>query len=931
MFRNWKILSICLFAATLGVQSVKAVPQLVVQKNAQLVGKDLLLDSDFENFRVSFSIYDGKLKKQLALLGEKIDDKHIKFTHDQLQWDVTLESRAKAILFHSKIKNKTSKPLWLEPAIHIQAKTSAELLTWDGVEKHPLTSKPMIREGIKTEPEERFGASWTQPFPVVSVGGKKSSLFIGSVFGDPVSYTASSVLNDSDKKTKLKYSLRIVAEPDKTQVNRFVLGTVSNKYGDQESIVQAYYDSFPESWKIHVTQDNPYVWGAHAHYLNYWWKPDFEQSRRLYITLEWGYAPYKRSGDIVCKPELWDYKQKGVFKKKKYFGNTVDYSNLSHETFVKNRRKWFREYAQDFGIMYFNSVSGTWCESQLAEKKYPDAIVNDTSRGVRKVVDSWSTHHDNEVRVFPMGTTFSKVIRDDMKYLAEDLKLPGFSFDCCVSGAYYRGPATQKNIPGKAWDEEGVFIDQGVAINNLVDFVHNLKKPKGSKEPYTVWGNGWLKSDYIMVEASFLNPLIHDWFPVRRYLQGPRPGSTHKHGFQFDQTISNWMVMDQNDFKQVVGKLADYIIFNEFQYGLTDSYLTQFGNPQITYNMPEVIELMRAGWQSLIPLAFNDQGRKIYSARYGHGENSYLFIGNPYSDNMNTKLTIGNQELGEMQYIFVRKMRDHAQTDNKFEKGCTEIETVLTSRTPILYEAVCGIDSDAVLDFNCTVKSVKDLNRQIFVLNFDNAMPVNIKISPKKIRQFKMARATVNGKMVLLDHCRLPIGGELVLTYESERFHVSQEQLAQFDFMDSRENVIFNILVNDRSDSDAMNIANRIQGYFDYCISKKIINEKSERVEILDETAGKNELCVLVGPSLSSKYSRVPNGISLKDSVLYFKAKDLADAKMLYKEFGYVLDEQFPYVYPFKPVMGLYEKHLKYFKMNGKSLTHKKYFQKVGK
>jgi hypothetical protein len=51
-----------------------------------------------------------------------------------------------------------------------------------------------------------------------------------------------------------------------------------------------------------------------------------------------------------------------------------------------------------------------------------------------------------------MGTSFAKVLQNDIKTLVKELDLPGFAFDCSYGGAYYRGPAVKKICP----EEHGI-------------------------------------------------------------------------------------------------------------------------------------------------------------------------------------------------------------------------------------------------------------------------------------------------------------------------------------------------------------------------------------------------------------------------------------------------------------------------------------------
>lgn len=876
-----------------------------------------------------FTLYDGKKKAFVKLPAPVLKNSTISYKTADFEWNLSIVPQAKFMLIDAMLKNISSRELFLEPGIKIYFSGAKDIKKcWTGFgSTESFGPKKIVRKGIKGKLEKHTSAS-TRPFPVVAVFAKKSALFIGGVPFDPISYTACFVNKAKAGKSSMGYSVRNAILAKTENKTRFTLGIVKNNFGNKEAIVQAYYDSMPKLWAPAVGQNSPYIWGTHAMYLSWWWKPETELLRRLYVVNEWTYCPYKRSGDIAAKKELWNYKPLNKYKKKySISGKNFNFKDISHKEYIDMRRKQFRKYGKQFGLMFFNSVSGTWCEVQLARQKYPDALVNDKS--VPLYLKRWSTHHDQEVRTFPMGTSFAKVFEQDMINMTKDLELPGFSFDCSYSGAYYRGPAVKKNLPGRAWDDKGVFIDQGVAINHQVDFVHNIIKTKKPADKLVVFANGYLKADYIMVEASYMEiGKFKQWMPLLRYHIGPRPGAVHKHGYNLRNVITTWREKGPEDFKNFMPKLADYTIFSQFKYGLTATHLSFFGTPQVLYCMPEVIEMMRAGWQVEIPLSFDSKANIIEQARYGKAENTYFFLGNPYSYDISMDVAIANKFLGDKDYLFVRKMRHGAATDNIVNKSKSILKVNLKSRVPFLYESVCGIDNQNTKS-SFRVASLKDINRQSYTVKMTSGEPFKTRVTLRKIRNFTLEEIKLDGKAIkftnkndayLSSMLSMKPDSNLKFIYKSNIFKINTKTLLDFAFVDKNKNVSFNIAVPTNATKQEMQAAEMLVKYFSFCAKKKVINRNSPVVKInkLNKIPATGNWLVInsckSGASISLNMGRV---LEIKSSAPEQSVKLLE----------YVMDKRFEYIFPFKGVMGLYAEQLKHFKMLGKYLPYRKYFE----
>ncbi len=937
-----RFLLICLFCSIL-MRPLFALEvgflQAVADPKQNLLLKNQNPEGDWQQAELQAYMGDDSKSPAEPLVPENLhsDAQRIcfQFSRTDYLWEVQMTVRGKMLLLESTLTNHSDRELRLEPGWQLEL-PCLRLFThyWDGFgHQYEISGGEAInRKGIKGEEEKHVGAS-TMPFPVSALGGGSDSVYLGSVPYDPISYTSGSF---APADNRMQYSFRVVLSPGQRLQLRQTIGSSRTRYGMQEAIVQQYYESFPELWEVVQGQENPYIWGNHAHYQNWWGQPKPEVSRRLQTNIEWCYCPYKRSGDMYGKKELWDYQAKNPFRsgKPECGGVRIDFGTISVEDYREHRRNRFQQYAQQYGWMFYNTTAGTWCEFQLAQEKYPDSITHDKS--VMYILNSWSTHHDQEIRVFPMATSFAKDFEDDMVKLANELNLPGFALDCAYGGASYRGPAIEQALPGRAWDEDGIFMDQSVSINHQVDFIRQINSEPEKK--LTTFINGYLKGDFVMVETPYLNiGKFRRWMPLLRWYIGPRPGCVHGHGFIFKDVVPDWRNKSPEYFQELMPKLSDFVILNQFKYGLSNSYLTMYGNPQQVYIFPEAFELMRAGWQAELALELEEGMRVPYLSRYGRGVNSYVFLGNSGAEEVVGQVRFDNQALMGTGWALLwnRKMRRSASTENSLEGDFTNIPAVLPSRVPLIYESVAGLKTD-IRGVKVLVEAEKDLHQQIYRFRWKNKDVFEGLLRCRDIRHFELHSVRLNGNPVATKNYQ---SGELhftpnsvmEVTYRSKLFHIAEEEILQFPFVDAQQHLAFQVQIPEESDL-AAELATRFEEYFEFCREKKLLAEDSLALNISKNKVfadAPGSIFLITGTvSLPLAWKELPEGISRSPKgALLIKANDSQMGTRLLGELFRIMDKRFEYIFPFKYVMGLHRDMLVHFKMLDRHFPYQKYFE----
>ena len=864
-------------------------------------------------------MYDGKTQKFVYGPGKITETPTtLTFAWETPEWSfaTTFRAQDKLILGESTLTNRTDRELFLEPGLAATAQFTAPATRfWDGFgTTRAIGTEKLVRNGLKGKVMPHIAAP-AIPFAAAGIFSERGGIQLGHVTFDPVSYSACSY----DPATReLRFSQRVAIHPKETLKLRWVAGSFDATYGGPEAAVQQHYDAFPELWTPVGGQDNPYVWGNHGHYKEWWMAPNNEFRRRYKITFDWTYCPFKRSGDILCKPDLWDYKPRNPYqgKRPRMGGVFYSFSDMSREEFLKLRRERFRKYAKKCGWMFYNTCAGTWCEIELATTKYADSLTEDPDAPI--LLKNWSTVHDWERRVFPMGTSFAEDFETDMKKVAEELDLPGFALDCASGGIQYRGPAVKKHLPGRSWDEKGVFIDQGVAINREVDFIHSLG-------PMMVaWANGPLKGDIVTYEESLVElAKLQRLMPLYKWHAGPRPTVSHGHGFEYKNMVPNWRSRTPEQFVDIISKMSDHEIFTQFQMSISQTYITMSGNPQQIYILPEAEELKRSGWNALTPMLLAPTLYAPYRSSYGKAQNSFLFLANSRPTDCAGEVKLDNELQSRRKnatILLVRKLRSQARTVNRVNGRFTAFDVELPSRVPVLFESVCVLDGAP--DLTATVTTDKHLEKQSWSVTFDRCKPFTAKVTPRDIRHFKFVAMTLNGRKIEPGTAvGIKAGDKLDAQYESDIFAVSRETLDKFPFTNKERSVICRIHVP-AGDEGAQAGAERFNEFFRFLGKNEYLRPQSMApVTSNASSLNRADVIAMVTGSDRCRISTLPGG------GLKVEAPDAAALEKTICRLLDELDKRYDYVIPFAPVMGLSGEMLSAAKMRGKFIPCRKYFE----
>ncbi len=839
-----------------------------------------------------FTLYNGKSKKFAILKNAKINGDKVELKHGKLSVTIDYKARNRMVLAEVSMKNDGDEDLWLEPGFRLTLPRTDDDYFFNGFDTIPVEDKALERLGMKCNSMKNLGGFGT-PLSIGILINNEKSFVLGNVMFDKISWNGTRLYDLKDKTFNLAYSIRSAVGPKRTVKLRFVIGLTATRFGKEHAGIQMLYDSFPEQWQPYVGQDNKYIWKTHAMYRHWTYRPNRELLRRYHCSWDWAYVPYKRSGDIYGHKELWDYKPLASPFKLRYINQMAggefgpfDWNKLSVEDFHKNRDALFKKYGKRFGYAFYPAASGTWCELGLAKSKYPDSISTDTDGVVHIYKNGWTNSHDQEIRVFQMGTSFGEQFRKDLKLIYDRLDLPGFSFDCAGCGAYYRGPAVNNyDLPGRAWDEKGLYIDSAVGTMSIVDFIRNELAPEKPqhKRPF-IAGNGSVNVDAVMLECSAFAPNFQLWMPQWRYTFGALPGLIHGKGFMIPSTIPDWASLPCDKFLERFTGLAIYQAFTELRYGMHSSRQAYHGNKMAQYNLPELLECIRNGWQVQIPVKCDNGSKVLYSSRYGRGANTILFYGNPYTEDMPSKFAVANDLLGKESYLFVKKMRDAGSLKQKIKNGETRFDFNLPARIPVLFEAVCGLSN--MPECEAEVSSEKDINKVTFTVKLANKKSFKSAVAPRWIYNFSDAKIMLNGKEIAAGkETEFAENSTLTMEYTSKIYKTTAKDILAFPFLNEDNEPNFEIRIAKGSQVE-IDEAQSIRDYFRFAADNKLC--KKGLIPVVRRDSGNPYIELNFAEKDPAKH-----GIYANKNSLHVICGSAEDGEELLKELLYVMDIRF--------------------------------------
>lgn len=631
-------------------------------------------------------VYDGKNKSEITLTPTTIitQKESLLITYNQqspLSIQLEFKPVGHCIVWQVTCKNGGNSQLWLEVGPELQIKSADKLTVFDGWDDYVNPQRIL-------PPAEQEFPNGKIVFPVAAAWNDRVSVGVGIEPSQLVSYFGNSYKPQGARGGTLGCTVRIVVDAGKEQSVSFMTCVAPGEWGKYE-IFETYYDSFPQWFvsypgvdsRVSLGDSNQNAWPRRPGDTQEPWTQEI--SRRTFCGWSWCYSPFRRTGDITCRPDLWDYKF--LYKPKNQYA-------LPREQFLKWRKESF-EFVKKSGLADLFYVDVVWCEDALAHRYYPDSVIKGPDASVLPGATSGC---DLEINVFPLNTSFGRQYEKDTREVVKEINPSGIALDCAGNTWRYIGPVLP-TLPARAWDDQvGVYCGVEVGVAKYMDFVHSLKRKDGtplamypnveSGGPYAVF----FRADATMLEGT-------PWAIERthadrmRWKLGHKTLVWHAH-YRLGELLDESTIKTPEQYKTILRGLGDFTLLQSLRLGAIPNSWMVSGNPKLMKWMPAMVECALTGWQP-VPAARAPQ--PLWTSRYGKGLKTLIAIAHETASPVSGKIAVENSRLASGALLFTQY--DGAALENDIVNGETLLPLSVPVRMPILVRAQLEILSPAAV------------------------------------------------------------------------------------------------------------------------------------------------------------------------------------------------------------------------------------------
>lgn len=532
-----------------------------------------------------------------------------------------LRARDGTVTWRVEVANAGQEERWLTVALVAPLTLSGPLSYFDGHDLHEPPTGAAGREQIE------------QTFPMSAVYSADAGLAVGVRPDSLISYLENRV----DESHVLSYGTRFSLLPGETAVVEFVLFTFVPVSGIVDA-VDGFQQRFPEAYGIADDVD-PRITRFGTDTLGYGRTAQREgidqveyaaNIRSGYGSWDWGYAPFRRCGDWLGRPELWDWEMDDLERERvEKRAATSWFDLMDQQRFRETRAAGWRNIDGRFNTaLVFYLIS--WMEEHLAQQLDAERFVFEFGEQGPRL--NWVTGTSFELHTFPWGTVFEDTIRRDFPVLVEELGLHGFGLDIAGDRGRFRGQL-DRPVPGWAWDEEGRYLHAGVGQRLLLDYLRSLRQDGFRMGIVTNGGDPFMvatAADATINEAKDQPNLRWQSFRQGRFAFGSKRIHLHAGG-GFDNPALNvdWQSLSPEQIRLFYQDHLNEWLLGCWQGGYVPGVMHVYGRESITRAMPALIDVQGRGYRA-VPACTGDP--RLARARYGQGLQSVLAISNPTTE-----------------------------------------------------------------------------------------------------------------------------------------------------------------------------------------------------------------------------------------------------------------------------------------------------------
>jgi|GEM_PF-5801156 len=825
---------------------------------------------------LQLQITDGKTGELLTLPTPKITSDKSTFTAQQSKNNLQITQQIRvlpikknAVQWNIEIANNGTQEVWLEAGLSGDV-AGANLRFWDGYSTQEVSNKILQR------------STPSMVFPATMIRAAQSDAVVVAMNPDNDMSWMTTSLNPAQQK--YFYGGRFVIPAGQKVLFGYTLFTLSPQFGELDAI-DGYYARFPQYFTPQPNTDPRLTGfrGVNSSYIprNVTAIKDDPEVRsvanveRLYGSWDWGYDPYKFSGDWFARAEDWNLplSQGDQLSLKESLDENGRFRGLNLrdiDQFHKDRIALFKRSVvrgnvpQAFYIVNFAQAEllekYDWMKYTYGYRRYDDRTSGRIKHWVAPYDDTWHT--------FPWATPFGDTFKRDLPAILKVLNTSSFAIDLFADNAPYRGETTQY-IPGWSYDENGKFIDTAIAHKHLVEYIHTLRgeqfaaslvanlspfehdpalKLDAKQKSITNYATAFTPDAYIM-EGNMAEVVEYDTpgrlFP-KRYLFGKKYISSVSGAYNdaIGERIP-WRTMSPNQIREAVKKYYQKRVMAYYQGGFLPNYDDQRGIEFIADETPRLLEIQSRGFSAAPASVGNSQ---LQRRRYGTGTGAAIVYSNPVAKDISDTETIENKYFGshfgiirnappELRNKLVsqypggnnnavipfdadeRKINFTQQTDHtSFELNVPSMENRI-----MLFPIALGTANNK--NWSGTSQATLNAHQQQYEINLTTKQAQEVTLQIDAPRDFVLQSISVNGKAITDD---LPtaalINGEntIKVLFTSTQFLALEKQYIDFPW--NKYDIVVLGNKNDKTDSAAQIITD----YSDYYLKfKPAVTHKS--------------------------------------------------------------------------------------------------------
>ena len=839
-----------LFSFFPGVKGAES-PQYELETNNLLVklndkGKivgliDLISKNSMDNTNCGFEVTDGKTNEPILMASSKVqkDEKVLILSGpdktNDFNMTYTIKSNPTYLSFKLDLENKSKEQKWLYIKFKTPILDKQQGSYWDGNVFRNIQSFAL---------EKRLDTG----FPMTCVFYDESGLACGLEATQLFSWIDNGI--DTEDDSCFYWGVKMVLDPQQKDQVEFILYGFKNDY-QYLNALDIYYSIYPEQFSPKEGVDKRTVSGSIAPDHRFGFPlsrnetgPRREMLRRTYTTYWWWYAPFKRAGNIYDRDEYYFWGNREADSNPN-FGKTAAEQRARKAELVSVLNRYRYNVAP---MYYFINV----VEENLSEVEYKGSRITDPKS--QNYMPGWVRTYHATWRTYMWGNDFAEATMKDIKDIVNDMPyIGGFALDCAGGTARHRGDGMNES-PGRAYDEEGVFVSENIGNALMLDYIHTLRNTDGKvmavvankPSPYQVA----FRVDSQIDEKCNLYYATNEKEAQRmRFLLGKKV-MTQYHVNNRDslgQQI-NWQNRSAEELRAIIRNYYKTLTLLAFKYNMRFTTELAAGSKNIMRSMPILLELHNAGWE-VIPAVSGDNS--LWYTRYGKDTSTYIFVGNPGNVRKTGTISIDSQYLGDKQYLFTTY--EGAQVENLVANGMTEVQYGINDKEYTIFKAVLGVKGSSDLQATVHEEIAADHNYVFAELrNLQNA----VEIFARKPEASTVISLKVNGREVPFeehsDYVKFATDGSdkvyIELKFKSNQF-LSPESLIlnypQHDFDKKKPTTKIIIPAVENFANEA--IAWWIQEYYRVYAQEVLRFGLILPIESYSETVKKDERMVLIG------------------------------------------------------------------------------------